>query len=182
MFHQLSSEGTASLRCPAKTRLSVVVFTAWAILHKPACHRPQLYPACNSLRHLRGQSYNKARTLWTVSVQQTQTTVFKIKEAQKEAFLHMDVSPVVRTSCVKSQQTSAIIHKHCITHPCHKYLSECSICKGLHVLSLVFVRQGTCVLACVCTYCTAHTWTWCLCTTAFNLRCNNVKRFWKSIH
>lgn len=50
------------------------------------------------------------------SAQQTQTNVFRIEEAHKEAFLHMDVSPVLRTSSKIPTSVSHYILKHCITH------------------------------------------------------------------
>lgn len=61
LCRQLSSEGTASPRCQAKTRLNDLVFTAWATLHRPACPRPPCYPACSSLRRRRGQRCYKVR-------------------------------------------------------------------------------------------------------------------------
>lgn len=155
---QPSCDGTVSLRFPAKTRLNDLVSTAWATLHRPACPRPPRYPACSSLKRLRAQSYKVSRTLWTASVQQTQKTVFAVKEA----FLHMAAPPVLRTS---TQISTSFSQEPNTPH----------ICVTLCVVSSVLVGKGH-----VHVRVNVHmrTWTQCLCTEALKSKLqstSNVK-------
>lgn len=76
-WRQLSYDATASRLCPAKTRLNDLVFTAWATLRRRACPSLPPYPACSSLRCLRGRSCSKTRSvLWTLFVCEAELNVW----------------------------------------------------------------------------------------------------------